>query len=237
FQALTSLLKAGGEVTQAQIDQYEKYRQSMGTSQALEAAGITLTKEHEAAFLNSSHGIRVATESYDAAQKKLSSLNSASQQVGSALSSAFADAIVDGKKFGDVLSSLVKTLEKAAINSLFGSFFNAPASGGLSPVAGLLKGILPGFASGTDFAPGGAAVVGEDGPEIVNLPRGSQVVPNAIAARGGGSSVTVAPSYNIDATGADPAALSRLERTLVGLNASLERRAVAAVAQHQYRNG
>lgn len=35
-----------------------------------------------------------------------------------------------------------------------------------------------GFATGTNFAPGGTALVGEQGPELVNLPRGSQVVPN-----------------------------------------------------------
>lgn len=34
------------------------------------------------------------------------------------------------------------------------------------------------FASGTNFAPGGMAIVGENGPEAVNLPRGSQVIPN-----------------------------------------------------------
>lgn len=37
---------------------------------------------------------------------------------------------------------------------------------------------IPGFASGTDFAPGGLALVGEKGPELVNLPRGSKVIPN-----------------------------------------------------------
>jgi phage-related tail protein len=37
---------------------------------------------------------------------------------------------------------------------------------------------VPGFASGTNFAPGGLAWVGESGPELVNLPRGSQVIPN-----------------------------------------------------------
>ena len=37
---------------------------------------------------------------------------------------------------------------------------------------------IPGFALGTNFAPGGMAIVGERGPELVNLPRGSQVVPN-----------------------------------------------------------
>lgn len=37
---------------------------------------------------------------------------------------------------------------------------------------------IPGFASGTNYAPGGLAVVGEQGPELVNLPRGAQVKPN-----------------------------------------------------------
>lgn len=37
---------------------------------------------------------------------------------------------------------------------------------------------IPGFASGTNYAPGGLALVGERGPELVNLPRGSQVYPN-----------------------------------------------------------
>lgn len=33
------------------------------------------------------------------------------------------------------------------------------------------------FAVGTNYAPGGMALVGERGPELVNLPRGSQVIP------------------------------------------------------------
>lgn len=36
---------------------------------------------------------------------------------------------------------------------------------------------LPGFAAGTNSAPGGLALVGEQGPELVNLPRGAQVIP------------------------------------------------------------
>lgn len=38
-----------------------------------------------------------------------------------------------------------------------------------------LKGL---FANGTNYSPGGLALVGEQGPEILNLPQGSQVVPN-----------------------------------------------------------
>lgn len=40
------------------------------------------------------------------------------------------------------------------------------------------SGSIPGFANGTNFAPGGLAMVGERGPELVNLRRGSQVIPN-----------------------------------------------------------
>jgi chromosome segregation ATPase len=37
---------------------------------------------------------------------------------------------------------------------------------------------IPQFAQGTNFAPGGAALVGERGPELVTLPQGSRVIPN-----------------------------------------------------------
>lgn len=226
FQELQAIQRDGGEVTQAQIDQYEKLRQSMTAQQALDAAGITLTKEHAAAFQSSATAIGAATARYDAATASLNKINSASQQIGSALSTAFADAVVEGKNLNDVFSSLIKTLEKAAINSVFSSIFNAPASGGLSPFASLFSGLIPKFAGGTDNAPGGAAWVGENGPEIVNLPRGAQVVPNAIAAKssGGGTSIT----YQIDASGADSGTVARIQyvlqqhsKAIIGTNRAL----------------
>jgi tape measure domain-containing protein len=36
---------------------------------------------------------------------------------------------------------------------------------------------IPGFASGTDYAPGGWGIVGERGPEAMYIPRGSRIVP------------------------------------------------------------
>ena len=36
---------------------------------------------------------------------------------------------------------------------------------------------MPQYAHGTDFHPGGNAIVGEEGPEIVKMPRGSKVMP------------------------------------------------------------
>lgn len=55
-------------------------------------------------------------------------------------------------------------------------------AGGVGKVVGGV-GKFFGFASGTDYAPGGLAIVGENGPELVNLPRGSQVVPNNLTMR------------------------------------------------------
>lgn len=42
-------------------------------------------------------------------------------------------------------------------------------------VTGGIAGSIPKYASGTNFHPGGLAMVGERGPELVNLPRGSKV--------------------------------------------------------------
>jgi|HubBroStandDraft_6_1064221.scaffolds.fasta_scaffold00599_17 septal ring factor EnvC (AmiA/AmiB activator) len=47
---------------------------------------------------------------------------------------------------------------------------------------------LPGFASGTDDAPGGLAWVGEQGPELLNLPGGSSVRPAGSLRSSGGDS-------------------------------------------------
>mgnify|MGYP000340816182 CR=1 FL=1 len=49
-------------------------------------------------------------------------------------------------------------------------------------------GKIPGFATGTNYAPGGLALVGERGPELVSMPRGSRVFTNreSMGMMGGG---------------------------------------------------
>ena len=44
--------------------------------------------------------------------------------------------------------------------------------------AAYANGPIPLYARGTNYHPGGPAIVGEQGPELVNLPAGSQVIPN-----------------------------------------------------------
>jgi hypothetical protein len=58
---------------------------------------------------------------------------------------------------------------------------------------------VPGFANGTRFAPGGLAMVGERGRELVNLPRGSQVIPNReLSGMSGGGIAQIVPSPYFD---------------------------------------
>lgn len=55
---------------------------------------------------------------------------------------------------------------------------------------------VPGYAGGTNFHPGGLAVVGEKRPELVELPRGSRVRPNLDALGGGKLQVEVVANNN-----------------------------------------
>ncbi|WP_441268677.1 hypothetical protein AB7G19_29960 [Bradyrhizobium sp. 215_C5_N1_1] len=220
FQALTAIVRDEGEVTQEQIDKYEKLRQSMSAQQALEAAGIQLTKEHSDAFLAASRNIRQAADQHDQAALSLQRLNSASASIGGALETAFADAVVEGKDLNAVLVSLEKQLAKMAINSVFSSFFNAPATGGLSTFGSILKGIgIPGFADGTSSAPGGLAWVGERGPELMNVPKGAQILPADISRQvAGGSTLHIT---NQIAGEINPATIERMNQAQIATQRKL----------------
>jgi hypothetical protein len=210
----------------------EEFRVQMLLSEKAAEANKDMTLELNDAIAAQATRAAEAKQALAEHQFQLQKMNAASQTVGQALSTAFADAIVEGKSLNDVLKSLITTLEKAAINSAVMSLFTPGAGQSVSAFSKLL-----GFAGGTDYAPGGMAVVGESGPELVNLPRGSQVIPNSVARNMGGGGVTVAPTYNIDATGADPVAIARLQAALVATNRSIESRAVAAINSHMARGG
>lgn len=112
--------------------------------------------------------------------------------------------------FGDTFSFLEQLGEMA--NELFAkiregsnykpfdpSKWNRGTTGSsfLDAIEGFLKGIFGEYASGTNYAPGGMALVGERGPEIVELPRGSKVYPNGTAPGIGGATVNESNVYNI----------------------------------------
>jgi len=55
---------------------------------------------------------------------------------------------------------------------------------------------VPAYASGTNYAAGGWSLVGEAGPELINLPRGSSVTPIGGPTGGGGSSISMIIDYD-----------------------------------------
>jgi TP901 family phage tail tape measure protein len=141
------------------------------------------------------------------------------------LNNQIADAIVNFKSMGDVFANVIKQmladlirlqLQKTLIAPLAkfmglgdvaGTFGggNSIVAGdnpfknvGNDPVLSALKKLskIPGFAGGTSFAPGGLSLVGERGPEIVDLPRGARVTPNNEL--GGMRTIQVIPSQYFD---------------------------------------
>ena len=106
-----------------------------------------------------------------------------------------------------------------------------------TPIGGfirLLKGDDPlfkwvkkvgGFASGTNYAPGGYALVGERGPEIVDLPRGSKVYPSGVlpAGMGGGNTVNESNVYNITIDAASVEEFNDIVRIAQGARVGMRR--------------
>lgn len=149
---------------------------------------------------------RLATQ-IETAQQRGQAVGNTGRELGFAFSSAFEDAIIKGKEFGDVLKGLAEDLAKLilrqavtqplanAVTSAFNSF-NPFGGGATTAVAG-------GRAMGGPVFAGNSYLVGERGPEILSLGSAGTVTPNA----GGGFS----PTYNIDARGADPSILPRME--------------------------
>ncbi|WP_425005738.1 hypothetical protein [Mycolicibacterium sp. S3B2] len=72
--------------------------------------------------------------------------------------------------WGQVLIAVGRGLANSIIGLIEGAI-----NGAFEGIPGSPKVSLPRFARGTNFAPGGLALVGEEGPELVNLPRGSKV--------------------------------------------------------------
>lgn len=87
-----------------------------------------------------------------------------------------------GSSFDQLIKKMIAQAAAAKIGELLFPNLNKEGGGSgnsfFDKLIGGFSNLIPGFANGTSFAPGGLAVVGEQGPELVNLPRGSQVIPN-----------------------------------------------------------
>lgn len=109
-----------------------------------------------------------------------------------------------------ITDSFSKLASPAAVPAVPAVTPTTPTASGGGLLSGLFGGIfkLFGFADGTENAPGGLAIVGERGKELVNLPRGSQVTPthkmgpnSEERARGDRNGIDVGVKVSIDQNG------------------------------------
>ena len=114
---------------------------------------------------------------------------------------------------GDIVGDFIEiALRQAILRPLAESLFGGGGGGGFGGGGGIFSTMgaassllgIPGFATGTNNAPRGLAVVGERGPELVRFNGGEQVIPNhAIGNMGvAGAGASVVQHFNLDARGA-----------------------------------
>ena len=166
-------------------------------------------------------GAKGANDASDALTKLAGSAGQATQGIGSLGSGVTQLATTltgsSNRSGGSLLSEL--SSPNFTPNTTLGAVIGAPNAGqaqqsssGLGFFGSILSFIpkLFHFADGTSSAPGGLAMVGERGRELVNLPRGSQVVPThrtesllaaAANSNGGGGRTKVDVGVSVDNNG------------------------------------
>lgn len=141
---------------------------------------------------------------------------------------AFHDGLMAGAMNGNFLDVFAQRLKYAAASALAdiattGLFGSKDGSGKAGLLSAAFK-LIPKHAKGTDSAPGGWSLVGEEGPELMNLRAGARVI-NATDTRRlldqAGQAVTAQANTaiqvsfthapTIDARGAGPNEVTRLE--------------------------
>lgn len=170
------------------------------------------------------------------AQQQFAQADPYARAFGQSLETAFGKAIDGGSKFSDILRSLLQDLTKALANEAFRSLLyggKGGTSGGL--VGGLIGGIgkLFGFASGGSFQVGGAGGIDSQLVAFKASPNERVSVTKPGQGMGGGTVINM--PVNIDARGADQAAVVRIGQSLQELDRSIEKRLGAAMHTNRIR--
>lgn len=183
-------LKALAEKWKDAIDPVRKYVRELEEVRDLLARGeLTPDEALEAEF-------NIQLKIDDAVLKKLpedvQKAKSAADELGLTFTSAFEDAVVSGRKFGEVLQSLAQDILKLFVRKSITEPLTSGLSAGFSSLLGgtgffdaFLKGIS-GRASGGPVTAGVPYIVGERGPELIVPKAAGTVIPNFQLGRGGG---------------------------------------------------
>lgn len=169
-------------------------------------------------------GLREATDKNESALKEFGDSASEVARTVSSSVSSWVDSAIDRtfnlrEAVGGLLRDIGKMMLNRAIMSIFGGF-----GGGLP---------LMGFANGGSFKVGGAGGVDSQIVAFRASPNETVSITKPGQITGGQGGAAYAPVYNIDARGADPAAISRLESKLDEMDRTAFQRHVAMSKQAQ----
>lgn len=147
------------------------------------------------------------------------------------------DSIIDGSfSAKDALAGLLRQMAQALmmgqgpLASLFGM---TPQSSGLGGLFGMMFGGAR--AAGGSVTPGNLYRVNEKGEEFFSPGTHGRIIPHDQAGNGSGG-FSFAPVYQIDARGADQAAITRLENGLAKTNREMESRVISTMRKAQKSN-
>ncbi|MBB5053060.1 hypothetical protein HNQ36_003051 [Afipia massiliensis] len=199
------------------------------------------------------------------ANEVLRQLNDVGRDTVKGFVSDFSNSIRNGASAWDAfqsaglnaLNKIADKLTSMAIDNLWGSAFGGSGSGGILGLLGLGGGSgassgfamssglgagtgglsFPMFAEGTNFAPGGPAIVGEKGIEIVNLPRGSSVTPNnqlsKLLGANDNAPISIVYAPTIHAPNSDPKAIAQLASVVAKDKRDFERNVTGVMAKYR----
>ncbi|KQZ99576.1 hypothetical protein ASD64_14690 [Mesorhizobium sp. Root157] len=205
-------------------------------------------------YANASVAAEQLAESQDKARQSAEEM----RDLGKDVMGGFIHDLLDGKSAADALAgALGKIGDKLldmALDGLFDGFGKGGSGGGFKGIFGgaIIPGILhkggiagsSGYGHGRSFSPGvfagapryhSGGIAGLKPGEVpAILQKGEVVLPRGMKSGGGG--LTIDARTTIDARGADPAAIIRLEAAMRKRDAELPGRVVAAVRDAQRRN-
>jgi hypothetical protein len=181
---------------QFELDLLGKTNAERITANELRRIGIGLTEEERAA---AEVAIEAKARELEQQQRLTAAMDEFRQNFEDSLTDVLTGAKSIGQAFSDLADMVVQQIARMIaqqwtaqlfggmgtsgggfMSSLFGAFSGGGGGGGWAGANALANfgGMGGGFANGTDYAPGGWAMVGEQGPEKVFLPEGSRVMPN-----------------------------------------------------------
>ncbi|MEH6391115.1 MAG: hypothetical protein V7763_05620 [Sulfitobacter sp.] len=139
--------------------------------------GMSITDDLAAKVDAESAAVGKLAEEYDLARDKIAAMDK--------IQGEFKDSVIDAAMGGvDAMDAFTNSIKRAALEYLlFGEGMFSGGGGKSGGFGGLLAGLIGSNATGTDSWKGGLTSVNERGGEIMNLPKGTQIIPHDISKR------------------------------------------------------